>query len=436
MATELEEPTIRIQPGMEEGYASSPMAAIHREYLSPIGESHPSTYTSVQQLIAKSRLSKEDIWDRGRAADIVEGRTSHFIVDPEESCLTILRGATDLFQLEAAWDILRVRLRLGHKFFEKYTEEFKDKSAAPTSPASTNLALHSDLQATVSAESRFANYSSEFSSSLRASFLRRPKRSLEHSGSWKQATTVSREVQDAFPRRAVRAEDNPFIIHYDESGARIQMIPTGYGDQESTLDDSKVTRRPGQTEPTRYRKLPVNLDKPPDLFDLRPSAFGVGSQTFMEASRNIPRQSGPALRSNISDPGLQYRTGPGAGFRETGQQRDLIIEEIIHLDHRPNQIRQAQVPGVEEYLLQVAARPTAAARLMAAALLAAGALLAAADPLSEEAHQKVEGTVQGAVIMDQTHRDPQVLPAPLAHRAHLARQDLLAPVEMEEEALQ
>ncbi|KAJ7438126.1 hypothetical protein B0H11DRAFT_1753069, partial [Mycena galericulata] len=178
MATELEEPTARVQPGMEEGYASSPMAAIHREYLSPIGESHPSTYTSVQQLVAKSRLNKEDIWDRGvakkdakprfslkpsfltkvdrisaelqiflqRAADIVEDRTSHFIVDPEESCLTILRGATDLFQLEAAWDILRVRLRLGHKFFEKYTEEFKDKSAAPTSPASTNLALHSEVQ--------------------------------------------------------------------------------------------------------------------------------------------------------------------------------------------------------------------------------------------------------------------------------------------------
>ncbi|KAJ7430466.1 hypothetical protein B0H11DRAFT_1619565, partial [Mycena galericulata] len=167
-----------LQPGMEEGYASSPMAAIHREYLTPIGESHPSTYTSVQQLISKLRLNKEDIWDRGvakrdakprfslkpsfltrvdrvtaelqifleRAANIVEGRTSHFIVDPEESCLTILRGATDLFQLEAAWDILRVRLRLGHRSFEKYTEEFKDKSAAPTSPASTNLALHSEVQ--------------------------------------------------------------------------------------------------------------------------------------------------------------------------------------------------------------------------------------------------------------------------------------------------
>ncbi|KAJ7433419.1 hypothetical protein B0H11DRAFT_1622839, partial [Mycena galericulata] len=176
MATEVEERADTVQPGMEEGYASSPMAAIHREYLAPIGESHASTYASVQQLIAKSRLNKEDIWDRGvaksdakprfslkpsfltkvdriaaelqiflqRAADIVEGRTSHFVVDPEESCITILRGATDLFQLEAAWDILRVRFRLGHKFFEKYTEEFKNKAEAPTSPASTNLALHSE----------------------------------------------------------------------------------------------------------------------------------------------------------------------------------------------------------------------------------------------------------------------------------------------------
>ncbi|KAJ6449628.1 hypothetical protein C8R47DRAFT_999136, partial [Mycena vitilis] len=80
-----------------------------------------------------------------RAADLVDGRSSHFVVDPEDSCLPLLRGSNDLFQLEAAWEILRVRIGRGHSFFVKYTEEFKLGENAPTSPASTALGLHEEL---------------------------------------------------------------------------------------------------------------------------------------------------------------------------------------------------------------------------------------------------------------------------------------------------
>ncbi|KAJ7500938.1 hypothetical protein B0H11DRAFT_1714192, partial [Mycena galericulata] len=162
--------------GMEEGYALSAMGNLHREYLAP-SETFASTYSSAQLLIAQQKLKKEDIWDRGiakentlprfalkpsllsrvdrvtaemqaflsQAAQLIPERETHFVVDPEDSCLPILKGAHDLFQLEAAWEIIRSRLELGHRFLMKYIEEFKDKSQAPNSPASTTAALHNEI---------------------------------------------------------------------------------------------------------------------------------------------------------------------------------------------------------------------------------------------------------------------------------------------------
>ncbi|KAJ7449714.1 hypothetical protein B0H11DRAFT_1677850, partial [Mycena galericulata] len=163
--------------GMEEGYAMSAMGNLHREYLAA-SETLASTYSSSLLLVAHLKLNKEDIWDRGiakenaaprfslkpallsrvdrvtyemqtflsQAAQLVPERETHFVVDPEDSCLPILRGANDLFQLEAAWEIIRSRLELGHRFLMKYIEEFKDKSLAPSSPASTVAALHGEIK--------------------------------------------------------------------------------------------------------------------------------------------------------------------------------------------------------------------------------------------------------------------------------------------------
>ncbi|KAK6996605.1 hypothetical protein R3P38DRAFT_2565369, partial [Favolaschia claudopus] len=160
--------TSGLYKGMEKGYEESSMGRLHKEYLSS-GELYASTYNSVQLLATQTKLSKGDIWDRGvakvdspprfqisptllsrisrvsaelqeflrRAAALIPGRTTFFVVDPEDSCLPILSGAQDLHQLEAAWELLRSRLELGHRFFLKYTEEFKDKETAPVSPAST-----------------------------------------------------------------------------------------------------------------------------------------------------------------------------------------------------------------------------------------------------------------------------------------------------------
>ncbi|KAJ6460418.1 hypothetical protein C8R47DRAFT_1226334 [Mycena vitilis] len=252
------------------------MANLQRDYLSPAGNNTPSTYASLSLLLRKQRLSKEDIYDRGiawsdapprfylapvllaqvervatelqvfleKASDLVEGRKSHFVIDPEESCSQLLRGSNDLFQLEAAWEILDARLGLGHKFFMKYIEEFKDKAAAPTSPASTVSNLHVELKTFATADERlramvqsFPHHSQRISAEDR--------RVLGHSGNWSQVVSVPTEVQTAFPRRS--AEQKPFVVHYDASGSKIQAIASAHT-EPGNRDDSNVTRRSAQGE--------------------------------------------------------------------------------------------------------------------------------------------------------------------------------------------
>ncbi|KAK6997422.1 hypothetical protein R3P38DRAFT_3219420 [Favolaschia claudopus] len=81
-----------------------------------------------------------------RAVLLLPSRFNHFFIDPGDSCTPILKGAEDLFQLEAAWDILRTRLETGQRFFTKYIEEFKESQNVPDSPSSTAIAVHEQLK--------------------------------------------------------------------------------------------------------------------------------------------------------------------------------------------------------------------------------------------------------------------------------------------------
>ncbi|KAF8208321.1 hypothetical protein K438DRAFT_1930688 [Mycena galopus ATCC 62051] len=103
-------------PGMERGYALSPMADIHREYLSET-EEEESVFTRMLILTGKKTLGPSNIVDRGistskpqprfsisplfviritaaigdmqeiirRAASLLPGRSSWFIIDPHNA---------------------------------------------------------------------------------------------------------------------------------------------------------------------------------------------------------------------------------------------------------------------------------------------------------------------------------------------------------------
>ncbi|KAJ6449019.1 hypothetical protein C8R47DRAFT_999326, partial [Mycena vitilis] len=163
--------------GMSQGYAMSEMATLQMEYLTE-SETNLSTFEGVKWIIAKSELLIVDIVDRGvpsrgviarfavssklfarvdritaelqvflkSASGLVEGRKTYFIVDPEDTCLPVLQGASDVAQLQAAWSLLRKRVELGDRYFSKYRDEY-EQGKAMLSPTSTVPDLYDPLKA-------------------------------------------------------------------------------------------------------------------------------------------------------------------------------------------------------------------------------------------------------------------------------------------------
>ncbi|KAK6996767.1 hypothetical protein R3P38DRAFT_3221902 [Favolaschia claudopus] len=233
---------------MEE-YAASSMGALQREYIQPVGEDQPSTYALIQQLARKTKLERSDIQDRGVLWTDAPPR---FVVAPSlmeridrgvGELQTFIQRASnllpdrrkDLFQLEAAWDILRERLETGQRFFAKYIDEFKDATNVPNSPASTTVAIHQQLASMPRADDRLRVIMHDFRVTLKN--LDSDKRSaLVHGSSWSRVVNVGPNVSDAFPRRT--PERNPILLTYDEEGNQVQMIPP---QRSSTKEDSNVT---------------------------------------------------------------------------------------------------------------------------------------------------------------------------------------------------
>lgn len=162
-------------PGMERGYALSPMAELRLEYTEE-REFMTSTYSRLQYFVGKRKLDPSFVVDRGisranpqprftmeasllarvelvaselqgylrRAAALIPDRRHCFIVDPMNTLIPILKNADDLAELQAAWDTLRTRLELGHKYFDKYDKEYKT-SETLLSPSSTATDLYDSL---------------------------------------------------------------------------------------------------------------------------------------------------------------------------------------------------------------------------------------------------------------------------------------------------
>jgi hypothetical protein len=140
-----------------------------------------STQQGVTLLVLKGSLEQKDLFDRGDfrqpwedryglvpalyqkvdrligelqhflscASELVPGRTRHFHIDPEDSIVPILQGASSVAQLVAAWEILRSRLESGQKFLTKYENEFysSDVGKSPMlSPTSTTVELEEELK--------------------------------------------------------------------------------------------------------------------------------------------------------------------------------------------------------------------------------------------------------------------------------------------------
>ena len=169
-------PTLRA--GLEQGYEQSPMSRLKSDFLEEHKQAS-STHTRAVALASKKTLLNTDIVDRGPSrpndivryhlnpelyldlhktaselqfylqsiAGLISERTTHFIIDPKNTFLTILNGAHDLVQLHAAWMGIIKRLELGIKYINKYESEYleSDVGRRMQSPVSTDPGIIENL---------------------------------------------------------------------------------------------------------------------------------------------------------------------------------------------------------------------------------------------------------------------------------------------------
>ena len=59
-----------------------------------------------------------------QAARLIEEQQTHFIIDPGDTLLPILAETSSLGQMNAAWQAIRLHIKLGTKAWKKYIAEY------------------------------------------------------------------------------------------------------------------------------------------------------------------------------------------------------------------------------------------------------------------------------------------------------------------------
>jgi hypothetical protein len=107
-------------------------------------------YRVASRLLRKIIQVTRDLqWFLSEAAKLNSHRRKFFRVDPGDVLLPSLEGASDPQQIRVAWDLLRARMELGKKFFDKYLREYSEgrrDSASPTSTRSSVIEGYESLQ--------------------------------------------------------------------------------------------------------------------------------------------------------------------------------------------------------------------------------------------------------------------------------------------------
>ena len=91
-----------------------------------------------------------------KAVGLIEERTRHFVVDPKDTLIHILKGTSSLPQLNVAWKTMQKRLQLGHRTLNKYMLQYQHDPHTELllSPISTVPELHTELNDLHTADQR------------------------------------------------------------------------------------------------------------------------------------------------------------------------------------------------------------------------------------------------------------------------------------------
>ncbi|KAJ7506136.1 hypothetical protein B0H11DRAFT_1904040 [Mycena galericulata] len=224
-----------------------------------------STEQSVYMISSQRWLQETDVWDWGvpaiggghrfrlapdllgdvvrvtaelqtlllKAVALIQDRSRCFQIDPNDTCVPVLRGADSLAQIQGAWEIITQRLRLGHENFIKYEAQAKNLVPIPTSPISTAPELHEELKDEARPDSRlrlivgrFPHHIGPFSAQTRSRLL--------GGAPWDEFIVPDSPLLRAFPARGVEAD--PEVVLYTGKAQREIHHP-------SRLDYASISQR-------------------------------------------------------------------------------------------------------------------------------------------------------------------------------------------------
>ncbi|KAJ6590400.1 hypothetical protein DFH09DRAFT_1074038 [Mycena vulgaris] len=240
-------------PGMEKGYAMSPMGEILRLFLEE-SEDENSLFVRTNMIISKRELSPKDVHDRGiafqeafprfnlepdygnyltaliaemqdlviRAALLIPARRpeQYYVIDPHGSLMRVLLGAETLDEMTIAWHALRRRFELSHKYLDKYDSEYKSATEEEVllSPISTAVDVYDQLAV-------FPTGSSHNVARLTHLYEKVPHLRQTMPSNWQASPSwlpgwieAPRNLRVAFPDR--EPERNPVTVSYSDRGNR------------------------------------------------------------------------------------------------------------------------------------------------------------------------------------------------------------------------
>ncbi|KAJ7236964.1 hypothetical protein C8J57DRAFT_1247465 [Mycena rebaudengoi] len=251
------------------------------------------------------------------AAGLVEGRTRHFRIDPGRALIPILSNASDIPQMEAAWDILRNRLVLGQKFFDKYVVEYK-QGISPLSPTSTTSDILEGLQNMPSLDQKLRHMKvyyphhkeAESSPSRRLHVLTDDWQSLD-----------AQEGPESNPKYAVQAEEEISYVQTQQDYTNVTVRDGKRRESGIDLNDSSSAERSLFNNPVNESLLgriqplphPSPMKPPPVLSEVAntsgllgsdgkfKSATGFLDRLAAECSVSVQSVPGASIQLNIMD---------------------------------------------------------------------------------------------------------------------------------------
>ncbi|KAJ7702724.1 hypothetical protein B0H17DRAFT_1176062 [Mycena rosella] len=350
-----------IMQGMEKGVARSPMADLRREYKSET-EEESSLYQRMTLLAGKKDLDKTDIVHRlgspesessssfqfslqkglgaylvrtisemqsllKHASELVEGRSTCFVVDPHGTIMQVLSGAASLSEMTIAWTGLRLRIELSQRAYEKYEREFMATTSAELLllPVSTAPEIYDVFPREHSAMSNLMYLFDHLPGGY-------------NNTDWlPNYVSPPKHLEEAFPQKS--PEGQPSTVFYSSTGERreIEMserTSRRAGPELQAPPPETAAERPQRSSGQKASSKPFKSDKHWAIGDQHTGLLGTETpfkkpSEFFKVPRSPSHSTAAASVPGTNLPNPLYVSGESMSQRAPGKSRDKAYNEAF-----------------------------------------------------------------------------------------------------------